>query len=340
MARTATRKGAARSDGAAPPPDRAGRRRRSRDLVKSPAAVEPAKPQPSGPNPADLPPAPAVPPVAGLDDDDSDSAIRRIRESIAARLSRDSTWSAWAATGIAVIAVAGIVAIAVASTVGDLGADRPGATPVISAAPDSLAGQVGGPGAVVFEETFDELPMDSSLPSTWRVEGGGGASIVALPTSVDRSVRIRSSPEGDRASACRPTGVDATSILGLGVDVVVGGRADAAVPLLALEHDGTRVVVIGMGPSGDLVQLQPPPDAVVTAPPDLAGEPDAWRRLELRLDPNESLVEWQAHDVSGTQVAAGRSTLERGAWADVLCLFSPEGAPSSWIAVDDLVVRG
>jgi hypothetical protein len=24
----------------------------------------------------------------------------------------------------------------------------------------------------------------------------------------------------------------------------------------------------------------------------------------------------------------------------VLCLFSPEGAPSSWIAVDDLVVRG
>jgi hypothetical protein len=355
MARTQTRKGAGGSSDA-PPPGGTARRRRSRPPATSPRPAEAVQPQKESVDTADVAPAPSAPtapharPTGGSEragfgfgsgsDSDSDTAIGRIRESVAARLSRGSTWSAWAVTGIAVIAMAGIVAIAVAQTVGDLNAERPGAPPGTAAAPDDLLGPGGDAGAVILEETFDGLPMDSSLPSSWIVAGGGGASIVALPTSVDRSVRIRSSPEGDPASACHPTGVDATAILRLAVDIVVGGRAGEAVPLLALEGSGTRILTIGLGPAGELVQLDPAPDSGVPAPEGLAADAEGWRRLDVRLDPNERSVEWQARDVSGTQVAVGRSTLEPGTWADGLCLFSPQGAPSSWIAVDDLVVRG
>jgi hypothetical protein len=270
-------------------------------------------------------------------------SLRRLRVAVARRLPRDRPLPSAPGTAVAAVAVAAIVAVGVATLVGALGGrgftatPDPGTPTGLVAAETSATGggDVAGP---AIEETFDALPMDSRLAPPWVVTGEE-ASIVALPTSVDRSVRIRTSTDGDASSACRATDVAAGVAPRVGFDVLLGGRPGATVPLLALEAGDSPVLTIGVDAAGALVQFEPEP--ATTGTPGSAGAgSDGWRRVEVRLDSSRSTVEWLANDASGLEVAAGSAPIEAGTTVDELCLFSPEGAPSSWIAVDDLIVQG
>jgi hypothetical protein len=265
-------------------------------------------------------------------------AMARVRGHGRLRAILDHDRWTWAVLGVAVISVAGIVAVAVATTIGTL--DPPGPLPSTAVAAGALsavapAGVSVAAAETGFEETFDSLPMDSALATPWVVSGGDGATIVALPTSVDRSVRIRSAADGAPASACRPTGIDAGATVSIGLDVLVGGSPSAAVPLMTLESSGVRTLTIGLDPSRALVDL-----TQGTPPPAGATGSEGWRRIEVRIDPAQAALEWEARDVSGAPVAAGTAAIDPSTAVDQVCLFSPEGAPSSWIAVDDLIAQG
>jgi hypothetical protein len=192
----------------------------------------------------------------------------------------------------------------------------------------------------VFEETFDELPMDSSLGSPWVISGGDGARIVPLPTSVDRSVRIRSSADGGAAAACRAIGTDPGLSIRAGFEVLIETKPTAAAPVFSLEGGGVRLVSIGIDPSGALVGLEQPGADGRSPAANGGGTEGGWRRIEVGIDPARGNATWQAHDAAGAQVAGGTLTLDPGASVDEICFFSPQGVPSASIAFDDLIVSG
>ena len=247
----------------------------------------------------------------------------------------------WAASSLAAILAAGVVAVVVAAIAGGL-SGAPAATSDVASATDAgdvLGADPGSADTILLEETFDELPMDSKLAAPWVVEGGDGAGIVPLPTSVDRSVRIRSSVDGDAASACRPLGLAPEAPARIGLDVKIGGRPPDPVRLLTIEGSDL-VVVIGVNPGGEIIGLEP---RLVPTGPRSSPEPGAggdWHRIVVHIDHAAKTVGWAVRDGSGSELLTGSAPIPDGASASRLCLFSPRGAPSGWIAIDDLVVRG
>jgi hypothetical protein len=205
----------------------------------------------------------------------------------------------------------------------------------------------------VLEETFDALPMDSALGPPWVVSGGDSAQVVPLPTSVDRSIRIRSSADGGSAAACRATTTDPGRPLRAGFELLIERAPTTAAPVFTVEGGGGRLLAIGIGPSGALVDLQQPsadgsplppgssPAPGTSTPPEGGGRGDGeWRRIQAGIDPAQGSATWQAHDAAGVEVAGGTLTIDPGSVVDQLCFFSPQGVPSGWIAVDDLIIRG
>jgi hypothetical protein len=197
------------------------------------------------------------------------------------------------------------------------------------------------------EETFDSLPMNSKLPATWIVSGPGSAEVIALPTSVDRSVRLGSSPAGDVTSACRPTAVVLGGPIRIAVDYAVGRPPASPVPLITIDSGTARQVAIGMDASGHAVSMaadgttnageQPPVPSAATP----SGSGALWQRLEVTFDLAKGVAGWQLHDTSGALTASGQTDLASPAPApDTICFLSPEGSPSGWIAIDDLFVGG
>jgi hypothetical protein len=205
-------------------------------------------------------------------------------------------------------------------------------------------------GAVSVQETFDDLPMDSSLSAPWMVSGGGSARIIALPTSVNRSVRIASDAAGARTTACRPTTLARGSKLQMSLDYRAGSLPTTSVSLLnvqagegpkiavLLNPDGT-VVVLGDGDGAGQVGEAPAPESAI---PGASGLTAGWHRLELAVDPGAGLAVWQALDSSGAETGSGTASVsDLGAVAlDEVCLYSPAGVPSGWVAIDELLIEG
>jgi hypothetical protein len=203
--------------------------------------------------------------------------------------------------------------------------------------------------AVSVQEAFDDLPMDSNLPDPWRVSRDGAARVVALPTSVDRSVRISSDGDGAPAEACRPTPSRAGPLrvaldYRLGrptvLDTIVIELREGSTPMVALliaAEDG-RIAAIagstydpGASPAGAGAQ------ASARGTFDAA----AWRRVELLLTGDGHAV-WTAHETSGADAGSGSIDLPASPsrTVDTVCLRSPAGSPAAWVAVDDLLIEG
>jgi hypothetical protein len=202
-------------------------------------------------------------------------------------------------------------------------------------------------GRIAVEEDFDGLPMASQLPVPWDVSGAGSAQIVALPTSVDRSVRLRTGLDGTPTTACMPLGVQRAE-LAVAFDYDLGRGAPGQGLLLTAHSNGASVagiivdsqgrpVAAAIGDSPASASASPSP---VDAPP--SGETDAvgWQRLEVTLGGAEG-VQWQAYDTSGAETGVGTALLaDPSATVDTVCLHSPRGALAGWVAIDDLIIRG
>jgi hypothetical protein len=219
--------------------------------------------------------------------------------------------------------------------------------PGLTLAPGQIhTAEVGG--AVSVQETFDGLPMDSSLPAPWKVAGGGSARIIALPTSVDRSVRIESDAAGARTTACRPIALARGSALQMSVDYRAGSLPTTSVSLLNVQAGEAPRIAVLLNPDGTVVVLGDGTGQVGETParesaiPGTSGLTAGWHRLEVAVDPVTGLAVWQALDSSGAETGSGiASVSDLGAAAlDSVCLYSPAGVPSGWIAIDELLIEG
>jgi hypothetical protein len=215
-------------------------------------------------------------------------------------------------------------------------------------APAETRRQVEVGGITSVQEQFDGLPMDSRLPAPWTTSGGGSAQIVALPTSVDRSVRLASDAGGVATEACRPTDVAAGTDIRVALEYRVGGAAPAPFPLLSLQSGDTRRVGLLIGAGGSEVAVlggadAGPSDAPVVSPvPRATAATTGWHRVELTIARASGAVTWRVHDEAGAETASGTATVAdlASGGLDRVCLRSPGGSPSGWVAVDDLVIEG
>jgi hypothetical protein len=220
----------------------------------------------------------------------------------------------------------------------------PAAT-VQAATSPAATGAVGGVTSLL--EAFDDLPISATPPAPWRVTGEGPVAVVALPTSVDRSVRIKSTAPGEMTALCRPTDVGGATGLHVAFDYVLGGTIVDVVLLASLQSGGTGSIEMLVGPSGAPVGVKgvdggasasSPP----TAPPSQAAGSAGlvWQRLVIDVDPLAGSVSWAGHDASGAETGAGTATVGVAREAPgTLCLHSP-AVPAGWIAIDDLMIEG
>jgi hypothetical protein len=206
------------------------------------------------------------------------------------------------------------------------------------ASQSSRAGGAAGLQLMLVSETFDGLFIDSPLPQPWSSEGSGTVAIVALPTSVDRSVRLRSDPSGATVSACRPIS-DVPSSTGPIVDVdlmLVSLPTTSPSPLVRLRVGSRDVVAIGVDPTGAIVDSGSRPDASGKL---LTG---IWTHLSLAVDRETKSVSWQLRAADGTAIAPPHpAALVGGASAaiDSICLTSPAGAGSGAVIANNLTVH-
>ena len=221
------------------------------------------------------------------------------------------------------------------------------ATPTmgVAAATDSPAGSLAATdvAAMVSIETFDELPMNSVLGADWMVSGGDGASIVALPTSVDRSVRFdrrqgggrdgvprRSTADGGAAHRVRPPPRPATAGRRRGVVSLTDRRARPADPRVRRVGVSSRRLAT-QGPTRELPQVRP-----------RRTEPDRWgarRHHDRWAGRRDRLARARCQRRRDRQRRLGDRHRADGPGRRHLPA-SPEGTPSGWIAIDDLIIEG
>jgi hypothetical protein len=217
--------------------------------------------------------------------------------------------------------------------------------------PPNVPAETRGPvevgGITSVQETFDGLAMDSALPAPWTVSGGGAARIVALPTSVDRSVRIASGAGGVATAACRPTRVAAGTEIRVALEYRVGRPAPEPFPLLTLQAGDVPAVALTIDAGGSPIAVVGGADGGASDGPVRSPGPRAtaatdWHRVELTIVRASGAATWRAYDASGAETRSGAAALTGlpSAGLDRLCLRSPEGLPSGWIAIDDLRIEG
>lgn len=203
-------------------------------------------------------------------------------------------------------------------------------------------------GVSSLRETFDDLPINSALPGPWKVTGQGTVAIVALPTSVDRSVRITSTASGGATALCRPTGIGSSpTALRVAFDYLPSSALGGEMGLVTLQTGGDESIELLIGPGGAPVGVKGlDGGASASSPPPLPPSPPAgsagltWQHLVIDVDPRGGSVSWVAHDASGAETASGSATgtVAREA-LETICLQSPT-ASAGWIAIDDLIIEG
>jgi hypothetical protein len=137
----------------------------------------------------------------------------------------------------------------------------------------------------------------------------------------------------------------------IAVDYAVGRLPSSPVAFVSFESGNARQVALGMDRDGLPAEIASDGTLNRGSAPPAVQNPGisspgpgiiTWRRLAVSIEPGTGAVDWQVHDTSGAQTAAGRAMLRDPATAtiDTVCFLSPQGAPSGWLAIDDLVVGG
>ena len=197
-----------------------------------------------------------------------------------------------------------------------------GSLPPSPSSPSAAAATAEVRGVVSIDETFDDFAMGTTLEGPWTVTGGK-AEIVALPTSVDRSVRIWSYRKGGSTRVCRHLDALPGSKISVRFEFMWKPTPTAVVTLLTFRHARADIVALQVDPGGSPVQ-----------------EP-GWQRLDAVLDTTFGQLTWQTDEVADAGATSGSAAVTLGsARPDELCLLSPSGSSSGWVAIDDLHIEG
>lgn len=202
-------------------------------------------------------------------------------------------------------------------------------------------------GTVSVQESFDALPMDGALPEPWTLAGVANARIVALPTSVDRSARLSSGLDAAPTTACLP--VVSTAAVSIAFDYILGRALPAPAIVLTVQAGDANVAGVVLDRSAAPVAAVFGDDPLPSgAKPDASlatlgsPQPEGWQRLDVSIDRAAGSITWRAHDVTGARTGEGTATSSELSTVpiDTVCFHSPDGAPSGWVAIDDVDIRG
>jgi hypothetical protein len=230
-----------------------------------------------------------------------------------------------------------------AGTVGTAAGSELAVSGPAASGPASSGPAPSGPAAptgAVQTELFDELPMGAPPPPAWTTTGT--AEVIAAPTSVDRSLRLRSSGAGAEARSCLELAVPWLAMRHIDFRFQVGDAVSAARfvtldagtdTLLSLNADPTAKV--SNGPVPDV------PDPSAGAGRSTTARPSAWRHIQIEIDPETQRLSWTTTNDAGAPGESGTRTLPTldGLPTGALCLHSPKGTPLGWIAIDDVLVE-
>ena len=201
----------------------------------------------------------------------------------------------------------------------DTGFRAPGPRTAPPATASSVPPSGGAAGIVSIEETFDDRPMGTLHAGPWSVTKDR-AEVIALPTSVDRSIRISSGRDGRATFACRSLGDASGSRVSVRFDYQMKGPPGAVVTLLTFRAAST-----------DLVSL------TVDAP---GGTERSWQHVEAALDAIIGTMTWHV-TTGGTETGSGDAKVSLGSGRPAqVCLVSPAGLRLGWLAINNLVIEG
>jgi hypothetical protein len=243
-----------------------------------------------------------------------------------------------ALAGLAGLIIGGLVAL---TAIGILGADRgpaPGSenAAVVPASPDARPSD--SPlGSAALRETFDDLKIASTLPSPWTFSGSGTAGVIALPTSVDRSVRVRSDG-ATQATACRPLPGTVAGDLHVEVDIQLDAPVASTTKVIALGSAASEAFSIGVARDGHLIGADNQPVAAGSVL-----RPGTWAHVSITLHRATSTVDWHVAGADGTSLASDTSSpvrAEAAQTANRVCLLSPAGTPGGSVVINNLVASG
>jgi hypothetical protein len=180
------------------------------------------------------------------------------------------------------------------------------------------------------EEDFDLLRMGSRPGVGWSVVGpAGSVAVVALPTAVDRSIRLRSGAKP--VQACRAVPGPATA-MAIDVDLLVDAAPTTGTAALILRHAGRSQLEARFGSRGTVLIASG--GKQVSA--GVAVAPYTWYRLSVRYVAGAAIVHIGPRDGLAKAVQVNPPA-EGSAGFDSACFGVPAGAAAS-LYVDNVAL--
>lgn len=196
-----------------------------------------------------------------------------------------------------------------------------GASPAAAASPASRS---------LSEEDFDLLRMGSRPGAGWSFVGpAGSVAVVALPTAVDRSIRLRSGAKPVQACRAVP---DPDTALAIDVDLLVDAAPTIGTTALILRRAGRSQLEARFGSRGT-VQIAAGGTAVTAG---VAVAPYTWYRLSVRYVAGAAIVHIGPRDGLAKVVQVDLPAEGSGGF-DSACFGVPAGAAAS-LYVDNVAV--
>ena len=181
-------------------------------------------------------------------------------------------------------------------------------------------------------EDFSLIPMGPFSDPAWRASPAGFApTIVAVPTSVDRSLRVQVASDGAAVAACRDL---EPALPRITVDTILRVDGDqGAGPLLAV---GIRQGAVRLG--RDRGQRLTLGDSETTGATDLRIMPGDWYRLIVDVDPESGTYRLDAEAVDRPAARVRREGLALGrpsAATEGIC-YTASGAAGASVTIDEI----
>lgn len=196
-----------------------------------------------------------------------------------------------------------------------------GATSAPTSSADPLAAVAIGPDRPA---TFDEQRMNTPLDEAWEVLRGTReqVTLVALPSAVDRSIRLAATDSGKGVQVCHP---------------LAPGVARVAVDL-RLENPGTTLdLQIATGRTMNAT-ISVTADIPVLGS-DVVPKPGIWYRLRLDLDSASGAYTWQLAEPDSPG-ERHRAEMTDGAgsasFSSAVCLGVADGTPGVRVLIDSI----
>jgi hypothetical protein len=171
------------------------------------------------------------------------------------------------------------------------------------------------------EEDFDSLTMGSGPGDGWWVQGpAGSVAVAALPTAVDRSMRLLAGSE--YVQACRAVAGPGTA-MAIDVDLMFDAVPSTGTSALMLRLASRGLLEARLG-SGARMQIFAR-GAPVTA---LAVTPHIWYRLSVRIVAGAAIVHLGPREELATALSVNLPAQGSGGF-DAACFRVPAGAAAS-----------